>query len=388
MDALAPEVHTVTAGRRRFLIAGGGTGGHVTPALALAEELSAGGDDVLMLGSSRGLERRLVPAAGFELVALPSRQFMGKSLWHRAGAALGLLATTRAAFGVLRRYDPHLVISVGGYAAAPAVLASALRRIPLAVVNPDAIPGRVNRYSARLATRVFAGIEGTTSSFPVPAERVRCLGVPLRRGLVEGFAVSAARRRPERPFRLLVFGGSQGARQLNRGMAEAIAELEDVPLEIFHQSGEADRAEVEEAYAATGVKAEVVAFEPDMASRYRWADLALCRAGAITVAELALVGLPAILVPLAIAADDHQSANARALEAVGAARRLDPRTLTPKDLANALRSIFADPDRLVAMGRAAAGLARPLAASDIATECRALARAGESGPANEERLER
>jgi UDP-N-acetylglucosamine--N-acetylmuramyl-(pentapeptide) pyrophosphoryl-undecaprenol N-acetylglucosamine transferase len=378
----------MTLVKRRFLLAGGGTGGHVTPALALAEELSAGGDDVLMLGSERGLERRLVPAAGFELIALPSRQFMGKSLWHRAGAALGLLATTRAAFGVLRRYDPHVVISVGGYAAAPAVLASALRRVPLAVVNPDAIPGRVNRYSARLAARIFAGIEGTQDAYPAAAERVRCLGVPLRRGLVENFAVSTERRRPEAPFRLLVFGGSQGARQLNRGMAETITELGDLPLEIFHQSGEADRATVEAAYAAAGAKAEVVAFEPDMASRYRWADLALCRAGAITVAELALVGLPALLVPLPGAADDHQSANARALEAVGAARRLDPRTLSAKDLGDALRSLLADPDRLVAMGRAAAGLARPLAASDIAAECRALARTDTVGAASEEPIER
>jgi UDP-N-acetylglucosamine--N-acetylmuramyl-(pentapeptide) pyrophosphoryl-undecaprenol N-acetylglucosamine transferase len=378
----------MTLVKRRFLLAGGGTGGHVTPALALAEELSAGGDDVLMLGSERGLERRLVPAAGFELIALPSRQFMGKSLWHRAGAALGLLDTTRAAFGVLRRYDPHLVISVGGYAAAPAVLASALRRVPLAVVNPDAIPGRVNRYSARLAARIFAGIEGTQDAYPAAAERVRCPGVPLRRGLVEDFAVSTERRRPEPPFRLLVFGGSQGARQLNWGMAEAITELGDLPLEIFHQSGEADRATVEAAYAAAGAKAAVVAFEPDMASRYRWADLALCRAGAITVAELALVGLPALLVPLPGAADDHQSANARALEAVGAARRLDPRTLSAKDLGDALRSLLADPDRLVAMGRAAAGQARPLAASDIAAECRALARADTAGAAGEEPIER
>lgn len=344
----------------------------MTPALALAEEFATAGDDVLMLGSERGLEVRLVPEAGFELVTLPSRQFMGKSPWQRARAALALLSTTRAAFALLGRYDPHLLISVGGYAAAPAVLAAWLRGVPLAVVNPDAIPGRVNRYSARLAVRVFAGIEGTASSFPVPADRVRCLGVPLRRGLVERFAVATERRRPQPPFRLLVFGGSQGARQLNRCMAEAVREL-DVPLEVVHQSGEADRAQVEEAYRSAGIPAEVVAFEPDMASRYRWADLALCRAGAITVAELALTGLPALLVPLAIAADDHQSANARALEAVGAARRLDPRTLTPKDLCEALRSLCSDPERLVAMGRAAAGLARPLAANAIAAECRQLA---------------
>ncbi len=270
-------------------------------------------------------------------------------------------------------------MSVGGYAAAPAVLAAALRRVELAVVNPDAIPGRLNRYSARLATRVFAGVEGSERGFPVAAERVRCLGVPLRRALVERFAGGTARRHPTPPFRLLVFGGSQGARQLNLGMAEAIGELRDLPLEIFHQSGEADRGRVEEAYAAAGVRAEVVAFEPDMPSRYHWADLALCRAGAITVAELALVGLPALLVPLAIAADDHQTANARALEEAGAARRLDPRSLDAKQLAGGLRALLSDPDGLVAMGRAAAGLARPQAASHVAAECRALVNSASEG---------
>ncbi|MEN8181133.1 MAG: undecaprenyldiphospho-muramoylpentapeptide beta-N-acetylglucosaminyltransferase [Myxococcota bacterium] len=368
----------MTAPRRRFLIAGGGTGGHVTPALALAEEFSAGGDEVLVLGSERGLEGRLVPAAGFELVALPSRQFMGKSILHRLAAGLGLLSTTRAALELLARYRPHLVLSVGGYAAAPAALASVLRRTPLAVVNPDAIPGRVNRYSARFARCIFAGVEGSEAAFPAPAERVHCLGVPLRRGLVENIAMAGERRRPEPPFRLLVFGGSQGARQLNRGMEETLADLRDLPLEIVHQSGVADQQRVADAYRAAGVPAEVVAFEPDMASRYRWADLALCRAGAITVAELALVGLPALLVPLPGAADDHQSANAGALERAGAGRRLDSRTLCAKDLAEALRTMFCDPDRLLEMGRAAQALARPLAASEIAAECRRVARASAS----------
>jgi UDP-N-acetylglucosamine--N-acetylmuramyl-(pentapeptide) pyrophosphoryl-undecaprenol N-acetylglucosamine transferase len=367
--------------RRRFLLAGGGTGGHVTPALALAEELSAGGDEVLLVGSERGLETRLVPEAGFELVRLPSRQFMGKSPLDRLRSLVALAAGTRAALGVLARFRPHAVLSVGGYAAAPAVLAAALRRVPLAVVNPDAVPGRVNRYSARLARLVFAGIGGA-AAFPDPA-RVRCFGVPLRRGLVERFAVARPRRRPEPPYRLLVFGGSQGARQLNRTLPEALPELGGLPLEVVHQTGEADLEPVAEAYARAGVRAEVLAFEPDMPSRYEWADLALCRAGAITVAELALVGLPALLVPLPSAADDHQTANARALEAAGAALRLDPRSLTGKELAEALRSLCADPERLLAMGRAAAGLARPLAASAIAAECRALVDATARPPEGE-----
>lgn len=358
----------------RFLVAGGGTGGHVTPALALAEELCAGGDEVLILGSQRGLEQELVPAAGFALVALPSQQFMGKSLWQRVRAAAGLARTTLAALAVLRRFRPHLVISVGGYAAAPAVLAAALSRTALAIFEPNAIPGRVNRLAARLARRVFVGLEAGGARLAVPPDRVRAFGVPLRRALRESFETRAQRRRPGPPFRLLVFGGSQGARQLNRAMQDALPQLQGLALEVFHQTGAADRDAVADAYAAAGVPAQVVAFEPAMPARYRWADLALCRAGALSVAELALAGLPALLVPLASAADDHQRENARALEAAGAARCLDPRGLGGKELAGAIAALCADPEGLLEMGRRAGLLARPDAAARIAAECRALAR--------------
>jgi UDP-N-acetylglucosamine--N-acetylmuramyl-(pentapeptide) pyrophosphoryl-undecaprenol N-acetylglucosamine transferase len=359
----------------RFLVAGGGTGGHVTPALALAEELVAGGDEVLILGSERGLENELVPAAGFALVTLPSQQFVGKSLAHRLRAVVGLARTTAGALRVLRRFRPDVAVSVGGYAAAPAVLAAALTRTPLAILEPNAIPGRVNRLAARLARRVFVGLEAAGARLAVSPERVRAFGVPLRRALLVSFGASTPRRRPAPPFRLLVFGGSQGARQLNAALRDALPHLAGVPLEVFHQTGAADREAVAEAYAKAGVAARVVAFEPDMPARYRWADLAVCRAGALTVAELALAGLPAILVPLASAADDHQTANARALEAAGAARRLDPRGLSGKELAEALAGLLADPDALAGMGRRAAALARPDAAGRIARECRELARA-------------
>jgi UDP-N-acetylglucosamine--N-acetylmuramyl-(pentapeptide) pyrophosphoryl-undecaprenol N-acetylglucosamine transferase len=360
----------------RFLVAGGGTGGHVTPALALAEELVAHGEEVLILGSERGLETGLVPAAGFALVALPSQQFVGRSLAQRARASLALVRTTAAAWRVLRRFRPDLVISVGGYAAAPAVLAAALSRTPLAILEPNAIPGRVNRLAARLARRVFLGLEAAGACLSVRRERLRAFGVPLRRALRESFGAGTPRRRPAPPFRLLVFGGSQGARQLNRAMQEALAHLQGLPLDVFHQTGAAERDAVAESYAAAGVAARVVAFEPDMPARYRWADLAVCRAGALSVAELALAGLPAILVPLASAADDHQNENAKALEAAGAARRLDPRTLGAKELADAIAALCADPDGLVAMGRRAAALARPDAAARIAAGCRELARPG------------
>jgi UDP-N-acetylglucosamine--N-acetylmuramyl-(pentapeptide) pyrophosphoryl-undecaprenol N-acetylglucosamine transferase len=363
----------------RFLVAGGGTGGHVTPALALAEELAAGGDEVLILGSERGLETKLVPEAGFALVALPSQQFMGKSLLERLRAVLGLARTSAGALRVLRRFRPDLVISVGGYAAAPAVVAAALSRTPLAILEPNAIPGRVSRLAARVARRVFVGFEAAGARLAVPAGRLRAHGVPLRRALRESVAADPRRRLPVPPFRLLVFGGSQGARQLNRAMQEALPHLSGLALEVFHQTGAAERDAVAGAYAAAGVAARVVAFEPAMPDRYRWADLAVCRAGALTVAELALAGLPALLVPLASAADDHQGENARVLEAAGAARRLDPRGLGGKELADAISALVADPAGLLAMGRRAAALARPDAAARIAAECRDLARAGRGG---------
>ncbi len=360
---------------RRWVVAGGGTGGHVTPALALGERIRARGDAVLFIGSQRGLERRLVPEAGFELAALPSRQLLGKSPLARARMLAGLPAVVLAAARELRRFRAAIVVSVGGYAAAPVTAAAAVLRIPIALVNTDALPGQSNRLAARFARRIFVGFESAAREFGAAGdgERIRCLGIPLRRALVEAFAAAGPRRAPEPPFRVLVFGGSQGARQLNDAMIGAAPRLGAQRLEIFHQTGEADRERVAAAYAAAGVRAEVTAFERDMVGRYRWADVALCRSGALTVAELALAGLPALLVPYPFAAHDEQSANARELVAAGAALRLDPRALTPASVVDALGGLFAEPGRLHAMGLAAAKLARPDAAERIVEECAALA---------------
>ncbi|UCE86968.1 MAG: undecaprenyldiphospho-muramoylpentapeptide beta-N-acetylglucosaminyltransferase [Deltaproteobacteria bacterium] len=366
---------TAEAGARgRFVIAGGGTGGHVTLALALGEELAALGESVLFLGTTRGLETRLVPEAGFELVTLPSRQAVGTRALARAAAVAALVPTTLRAGRVLHRARAQLVISVGGYAAVPAVLAAVPLRVPIVVVEPNAQPGRTNRLAARVAARIFVGFEGATTAFGGArrAARVRCLGVPLRRSMRDAFHAAAPRRALEPPFRLLVFGGSQGARQLNEAMIEAAPALRDSALQVFHQSGAADRDRVAAAYADAGVHAEVVAFEPDMPARYRWADLALCRAGALSIAELALAGLPALLVPLAHAADDHQSANARQLVEAGAARMFDPRRFAAADLVETLLGILEKPEQLLAMQRSAAQRARPRAAEAIAEECRTL----------------
>jgi len=361
---------------RCWVVAGGGTGGHVTPALALAERIAARGDRVVILGGRRGLESRLVPQAGFELVALPAQPLAGRGALGAARALPAIAAACASAWRALGSLHASIAISVGGYAAVPAVVAALARRIPVALVEPNAVPGRANRATARRARVAFAGFDATARALAPVARRVLVTGIPLRQGLVAAFAGGAARRAPSPPHRVLVFGGSQGAHQVNQAMTEVASGLGPARIEVFHQTGEADRATVAAAYAAAGIRAEVVAFEPDMPRRYRWADLAVCRSGALTVAELAMAGLPALLVPFPFAADDHQRANARALAEAGAARVLESRPLEAAELARALSGLFEKPDELAAMGRAAARLARPDAAERIVEECAALLAAG------------
>ncbi|MFO0688730.1 MAG: undecaprenyldiphospho-muramoylpentapeptide beta-N-acetylglucosaminyltransferase [Myxococcota bacterium] len=353
---------------RRWVITGGGTGGHVTPALALGEAIVDRGDEVLFVGSRRGLESRLVPDAGFELRVLPSEQVMGRDLVGRLRGALSILRSVGSALKILWEYSPDAVISVGGYAAMPTALAAWLLRRPLFLVEPNAIPGRVNRLTARFARCVFVGFESARGFLPRKTESL-CLGVPLRRALYRAFAAREPARAPTKPLHVFVFGGSQGARQLNENVPEALAKLAKGSVEVFHQTGETDRAAVAARYAELGIEATVVAFEREMPKRYAWADLAICRAGALTVAELALAGMPALLVPYPFAADDHQSANARALEEIGAARRIPAQPLDVHALAQTIAELVTSPGRLVLMREAAVRLARPRAAIDIVEHC-------------------
>jgi UDP-N-acetylglucosamine--N-acetylmuramyl-(pentapeptide) pyrophosphoryl-undecaprenol N-acetylglucosamine transferase len=365
---------------RRWVITGGGTGGHVTPALALGEAIVDRGDEVLFIGSSRGLESRLVPDAGFDLRVLPSEQVMGRNWLGRIKGAFSILKSVGSAMRILWQYRPDAVISVGGYAAMPTALAAWLSRRPLFLVEPNAIPGRVNRLTAWFARCVFVGFESARGYLPRRTESV-CVGVPLRRALYRAFASRPEPRVPTKPLRLFVFGGSQGARQLNENVPEALAKLARGSIEVFHQTGETDRAAVAARYAELGIQAEVVAFERDMPKRYAWADLAICRAGALTVAELALAGMPALVVPYPFAADDHQTANARALEEAGAARRVPAQPLDVHGLAQTIAELVTTPGRLLLMRQASARLARPRAATDIIERC--LEQLGGGGPRRE-----
>ncbi len=352
-----------------WVIAGGGTGGHVTPALALAEAIAQRGDRLLFIGSQRGLEVELVPALGFELLALPSQQVMGRGVLGKLRGIAGILAQLGRARAALTRCQADLVISVGGYAAMPAALAALLTRRPLVLIEPNAIPGRVNRLTARFARRVFVGFDRAVARLGGDRDRIRKVGIPLRRALLAAFEEAPAREPPKMPLHLLIFGGSQGARQINEAMMEIAGGLAGRPLEIFHQAGEADRRRVADAYRDAGLSAEVVAFEPDMPARYLWADLAICRAGALTVAELALAGLPALLIPYPFAADDHQTANAQDLAAAGAARCLDSRPLDASQLEEEIAALLARPDKLSEMSAATSSIARPQAAQQVIEAC-------------------
>jgi UDP-N-acetylglucosamine--N-acetylmuramyl-(pentapeptide) pyrophosphoryl-undecaprenol N-acetylglucosamine transferase len=361
----------------RWIIAGGGTGGHVTPALALGEVIREAGERVRFIGTRRGLETRLVPDSGFELLALDARPIVGRGIFEQIRAVFALLGATFRAGRGLREFGADLVISVGGYASVPSVLAAVLRRTPMVLVNTDATPGAANRMLARFARRIFVGFEGARRALApsVGEDRIRVVGVPLRKSLISEFREprsEAADAAPTGPAHLFIFGGSQGARQINEVMIEALPKLDPARIQIVHQTGEADRDRVEAAYAETALRAEVIAFERDMPSRYRWADLVLCRAGAISVAELALAGRASLLVPLAHVGGGEQFANAGELERAGAARVLDSRALTVERLVEELEALLRDPSQLRRMGESASKLARPEASDRIIEECRSL----------------
>ncbi len=365
----APHTHEA----RLFVISGGGTGGHVTPALALGEALRQLGQRTLFVGTERGIEKRLVPEAGFELVTLDARPVIGRGPLARTAALFALARATLRARRVLRERGTALVIAVGGYASVPAALAAVLSRIPVALVNTDAVPGLANRVLARVAKRVFVGWPGAAAAFG-GAAHVQVSGVPLRESLRQAFAASADEKpRDDERLHLFAFGGSQGARQINDALLAALPALDPVRIAVVHQTGESDRARVEAGWRRAGFDALVTAFERDMPSRYRWADLVVCRAGAISVAELALAGRPALLLPLAHVGGGEQFANARELANAGAARVLDSRNLSQADFTRELVALLDDPERLRAMGARAAGLSRPDAAAAIAAQCIALA---------------
>ncbi len=346
------------------LIAGGGTGGHVFPALALGTELAARGLGIAFVGSPGGLEARLVPAAGQPLHLIPGRQVRGGGMRGAAAGAVALSRGLGSALRVLRRLRPRLVVGVGGYASVAGVLAARLRRVPVVLLEQNAIPGAANRALGRIAERICVGFADACGYFP--GGRAVYTGNPVRPAVL---AAPAQVRREGAG--LLVFGGSQGAHHLNEA---AVAALEDLgpasrTLRITHQTGEADRAWVADAYGRLGLDARVEAFVDDMGSAYAAADLVIARAGAMSCAEITAVGLPAVLVPYPFAADDHQRRNGEILAAAGAARLILDRELDGPRLASVLRPLLDDPATRAEMAARSRAFGRPQAAAHVARVC-------------------
>jgi len=350
----------------------GGTGGHVYPALAVAAELLARGYAVEWVGTARGLEHRVVPAAGIILHCLPVRGVRGKNLLHKLLALLFLIRASWQALWLVFRRAPGCVIGMGGYVAGPAGVAAWLLRKPLLIHEQNAVAGTTNRMLAPLATKIVAGFPGAFSADTA----YTVTGNPVRRQLQLVRAASAYDYSGQRPLHLLVLGGSLGARPINEvlpGVVQGLVQAKGAALEVWHQTGAGHDADVRHHYGQLlhqGVR--VVPFIEDMAAAYAWADLVLCRCGALTIAELAMMGRPAILVPLPHAIDDHQAANARALTGCGGATLLRQSDMNEQSVRELLQDFLADPQRLSVMAAAAFAAATPDAAERVSDCCEEL----------------
>jgi UDP-N-acetylglucosamine--N-acetylmuramyl-(pentapeptide) pyrophosphoryl-undecaprenol N-acetylglucosamine transferase len=352
-----------------IVIAGGGTGGHVFPGLAVASALEKLADvEVVFVGSPRGLEKELVPARGYRLELLDVAPMKGGGLGRAVRGALVAARATWRARGLARSLAPAAVLSVGGYAAGPMALASALAGVPLAILEPNGVLGLANRILAPLAKRAYV-------AWPDVGERIRArivhpVGVPLR----DGFEASPYRAGDS--ARVLVMGGSQGARAINDAMPEALAAIAPrVPrLEVVHQAGRGNDDALRAKYDALGLRADVRPFLDDVAGELRRADVVVARSGAGTVAEIAAVGRAAVFVPFPFAADDHQRSNAEALARRGGAVCVVQRDATPARLAEEIGALLADGDKREAMAEAARRMGRPRAAWDVADDLLHLAR--------------
>jgi UDP-N-acetylglucosamine--N-acetylmuramyl-(pentapeptide) pyrophosphoryl-undecaprenol N-acetylglucosamine transferase len=345
----------------KLLIAGGGTGGHVFPALAIAQEWLSRGNErkVVLVGTQRGIEMKLVPQAGLPLETLRVAGLKGKGgatlLRNLAMLAPAMLDARR----VLRKHKPVAAFGVGGYAAGPMLLATWLGRVPNVIFEPNAEPGFTNRVLARISTRIATGYELSEREW---GKKAVVTGCPVRS---EFFSITP--RRPGRPFRMLVTGGSQGALPINRVFVDAMDRLaaRKNELAIVHQTGERDYNAVRTAYARREINAEVVPFLTNMAERFAWADTIVCRAGAITAAEIAAAGRAAIFIPFGRATDSHQLRNAQEMSRAGAGRLISEVELTAERLTGEIFSLLDQPQEIEKLSTAARGLARPHATRDI-----------------------
>lgn len=345
----------------KLLIAGGGTGGHVFPAIAIAREwLSRGNErEVVLVGTERGIEMKLVPQAGLPLETLRAAGLKGKGGLTLVRNFAKLVPGMADAFRIVRSHKPVAAFGVGGYAAGPMLLATWLSRIPNIIFEPNAESGFTNRVLSRLSRRIATGYQVTADKF---GKKAKLTGNPVRE---EFFQISP--RVPQKPFRLLITGGSQGALPVNRAVVDAMDRLaaRKGDLAVVHQTGERDYNAVRTAYARREFVAEVAPFLSNMSERFAWADLIVCRAGAITAAEIAASGRAAIFIPFGRATDSHQLRNAQEMVKADAGRLITESELTGERLASEIFSLLDAPEKMQQLAANARTLARPHAARDI-----------------------
>jgi UDP-N-acetylglucosamine--N-acetylmuramyl-(pentapeptide) pyrophosphoryl-undecaprenol N-acetylglucosamine transferase len=357
-----------------MLIAGGGTGGHLFPGIAVAEEVLTrrDGNEVLFVGTSRGIEAKVLPKLGYRLELIDVRGIKGTGLGSRLSSLFRLPKAVLTSIALVRAYRPDVAVGVGGYASGPAILAAWMLGVPCAVMEQNSVPGVTNRILGRFVRTVFITFPASAGFFP--PRRVQLLGNPIRRQILDNF-LEMPSRKPGR-FCVLVLGGSQGAQGLNARVADAVEALHarGAGVRWLHQAGERQADQLRQRYASVQAEVETVAFIEDMSSAYRAADLVVCRAGATTLAELTVAKKASILVPFPHATDNHQELNARSIESVGAAIVVREAELDGHRLADLIQRLQGDPDQIARMERAAATAGRPEAAREIVDACEELTR--------------
>lgn len=367
------------SGALRVVIAGGGTGGHLFPGIAMAQAFQARSLDsrVLFVGTGNRFETQALADLPFSHTAIAAEGIKGRGMFQKLRALVKIPLGIFSSIRLLRRFRADLVVGVGGYVSAPVVMAAFLLRIPIVLQEQNLLPGMANRVLGRLASRIYVSFANTRSGFA--AKKIRVTGNPVRAQMVP----SAARARNENTdtqFTVLICGGSQGAHAINDSVVAALPHLRKLAgLVLIHQTGNADEATVRDAYRAHGISGRVGAFFTDMASAYTRADLVVCRAGATTVAELTAMGKPVIFIPYPFAADQHQVLNAKALVDAGAAEIIYEDALSGDLLAERVAHFGGHRDELTRMAARARALGRPGAARDIVDDCyRLLAGRGDS----------
>jgi UDP-N-acetylglucosamine--N-acetylmuramyl-(pentapeptide) pyrophosphoryl-undecaprenol N-acetylglucosamine transferase len=352
----------------RVLIAGGGTGGHLFPGVALAEEVVTRHpkNEAVFVGTAHGMEARVIPPLGYPFEAIPARGLKGMGFFRMLLNMLLLPGGFLQSWSILRRYRPDVVVGVGGYSSGPVVLAAWMQGIPTAVQEQNALPGLTNRILGRFVRAVFISFEEARRFFP--SKKTHLIGNPIRRKLMDNYLRSSIAH--ER-FTVLVFGGSLGARGINQRVVDALGHLGDLKdsLHFVHQTGKNDVEQVRQGYASQGFSGDVVEFIDDMSAAYARAELVICRAGATTLAELTVCKKASILIPFPHATDDHQAVNARAMVASGAALMFREQDLNGAVLAETIRQLKAEPARLRKMEKMAGLLGRPEAAKELADVC-------------------